>query len=193
MKTRFLAIVFAILFALLCLSPFLLKSKHGTVPPSSDSFVEVISKPKKAKKGESFEIQVRISQSYYKEFAYPYGRLEISANKFNIILCDGSKFSDTYTREIINFNDDAYLLGRREGGIYETFRFVYTGEGDCVGGISFRVSAGNEIGQYDIGDRCGTYYKIRGNKIRFERNLFERVFYIPWIADKGRKIYITSF
>ncbi len=193
MKIRFLAIVFAILFVLLCLSPFLLKSNHRTVPPSGDSFVEVISKPKKAKRDESFEIQVRISQSYYKEFAYPYGRLEISANDFDIILSDGSKFSDTYAREILNFNDDTYLLERGEGGIYETFRFVYTGEDDCVGGISFSVSAGNEIGQYDAGDGCGAYYKIRGNKIRFERNLFERVFYIPWIADKGRKIYVTSF
>ena len=162
MKIRFLAIVFAILFALLCLSPFLFESNHVTVPPSFPSFVDVISKPKKAKIGEFFEIQVRISQIYYKEFAYPYGRLEIFANDFDIILSDGSKFSNTYARELLNFNDDAYLLERDEGGVYETFRFVYTGEDDCVGSISFHVLFGNEIGQYNAGDGCGVYYKIQG-------------------------------
>ena len=186
-------LVFVLIAVLLAAPlPFVISaimSPYISVPPSFGEFVFVESKPQKAKTDEPFAIQVRILQPFIKEEAYSKGIFKIYAKNFEIILPDGTKVKDEYKIEYSDFSDEKYLP-EYGGGIRETYRFVYVGEGDSCENISFQVSCSDESkGRAGSSSSRDVYYKVKGNKIRFERNILERVLNIPWISDEGRKIY----
>ena len=121
-------------------------------------------KTKQVKQGETAEISAGFGQMY-EMFIYERATFRIFAPNMEILLSDGTKFNETYEREILDFDQYGYDEDKALPAHIESFRFVYTGEKEGhAGTIIFSLfNMIPNVCEYAI----IVYYTVDGEKISF--------------------------